>query len=269
MVNALTENAINTDHASGTLPTSNAVTAALLSDLTKTTASMPSAEAMQATIAESRPRPKANLSATNLEDIYPLDVLIPRSTLAALEVTDWLESPTTQSVSSRFVSQHLARVAAEGPLPLLKALRFMYHLIQFHAALSRKHKPPFRVPREEVLEKQMPTAPRAVRIDILKRFADHGAVSKFHLDLLGTHICALALRICNFDVDIFALFKDLAREPREIVDYFKELGCKVTLPTEAERRRLDITKAEVNDHKHARLRVPLVFPVIKARGMRR
>ena len=45
--------------------------------------------------------------------------------------------------------------------------------------------------------------------------------------------------------------------------YFQELGCAVAPPTETERAKLKITKAEGVGHRIARLRLPLVFPKMK------
>lgn len=45
-----------------------------------------------------------------------------------------------------------------------------------------------------------------------------------------------------------------------ITQYFHEIGCAITAPTEKDRERLKITKAESSNHRMARLRIPLDFP---------
>lgn len=41
-----------------------------------------------------------------------------------------------------------------------------------------------------------------------------------------------------------------------------ELGCRVTAPTEADRTKYKLTKADANNHHIAKLKLPLVFPRI-------
>jgi DNA-directed RNA polymerase I subunit RPA49 len=45
-----------------------------------------------------------------------------------------------------------------------------------------------------------------------------------------------------------------------IKQYFAELGCRLNLPTEADRTKLKITKAESSSHTIAKLKLPLKFP---------
>ena len=45
-----------------------------------------------------------------------------------------------------------------------------------------------------------------------------------------------------------------------IAQYFKELGCRVNPPSEAERLKMKVTKAEAISHKLAKLKLPLEFP---------
>ena len=47
---------------------------------------------------------------------------------------------------------------------------------------------------------------------------------------------------------------------RSLVQYFRELGCKVEVPTESERMKMKIIKAEAPVHRLAKLRLPLDFP---------
>lgn len=78
-----------------------------------------------------------------------------------------------------------------------------------------------------------------------------------------THICALALTLDNFTTDTHDIREDLKLEVKNIQSYFQELGCAVDTPTEVERGKLKITKAEGVGHRIARLRLPLVFPKMR------
>lgn len=54
-----------------------------------------------------------------------------------------------------------------------------------------------------------------------------------------------------------------------IGQYYHELGCKVTNPTEKEREAGKYTKAEAVNHKTAKLKIPLDFPKQRALPSRR
>lgn len=55
------------------------------------------------------------------------------------------------------------------------------------------------------------------------------------------------------------LLEELLTQLR-IKQYFAELGCRLTQPTEADRNKLKITKAESSSHTIAKLKLPLKFP---------
>ena len=54
-----------------------------------------------------------------------------------------------------------------------------------------------------------------------------------------------------------------------MMQYFRELGCKVTSPTEAERAKAKLNKAEAAAHKIARLKLPLEFPKLRVMAAKR
>ena len=83
------------------------------------------------------------------------------------------------------------------------------------------------------------------------------------MDNITTHICALALTLDYFETDTHDIREDLKLEGLAVQKYFKELGCVVTLPTEVERGRMKITKAEGGGHRIARLKLPLAFPKMR------
>lgn len=108
---------------------------------------------------------------------------------------------------------------------------------------------------------------------------ERSEMPKWNVDFLSTHIAACALFVDNFEVDVFDLREDLrvdnktyvlrllafpqshvSKALRRITQYFHELGCKVNPPTEAERTKLKITKAEAVNHRVAKLKIPLDFP---------
>ena len=64
-------------------------------------------------------------------------------------------------------------------------------------------------------------------------------------------------------MDTHDIREDLKLEGTGVQKYFKELGCTVDLPNDTERGKLKITKAEATSHRHARLKLPLVFPKMR------
>ena len=51
-----------------------------------------------------------------------------------------------------------------------------------------------------------------------------------------------------------------------IVDIFKSLGCKVDLPTTAEREKAGMSLADAKINKRAVLKAPVTYPKPKSRG---
>lgn len=112
-------------------------------------------------------------------------------------------------------------------------------------------------------------------------------MTKWKVDNLVTHICALALIIDNFETDVNDIREDLGLDNKQFVShecvgetlhtnllyritqYFHEIGCAVTPPTEKDRERLRLSKADVPNHRIARLRIPLDFPKQRIIAQRR
>jgi DNA-directed RNA polymerase I subunit RPA49 len=86
-------------------------------------------------------------------------------------------------------------------------------------------------------------------------------MSKWHVDKLIMHICALTLHIDdNFETDFNDLRDDLRLDVRQMTQYYHELGCKVASLTEREKERMGVAKSEAAQHRMAKLRLPLEFP---------
>jgi DNA-directed RNA polymerase I subunit RPA49 len=85
-------------------------------------------------------------------------------------------------------------------------------------------------------------------------------MTKWHADKLILYVCAIALHIDNFEVDINDLQEDLRLNPSDMQRYFMELGCRVSALTAAQRDVLRIGSKEAASHKMARLKLPLEFP---------
>lgn len=99
---------------------------------------------------------------------------------------------------------------------------------------------------------------------------------RWNIDNLLTHVAAAALIVDDQAVDVNDLRDDLRLENKEYVitrvllipmltqdrikQYFSELGCKVTPPTQADMTKWKLNKAESANHFIAKLKLPLSFP---------
>ncbi|KAI9818406.1 MAG: DNA-directed RNA polymerase I subunit rpa49 [Pycnora praestabilis] len=266
---SITENAITRSKPRATSPggsqrsaMTDPVTAAVLDSMVVSTNGMASRDELQSAVDEAKPRPKANLKATTPSDVYPVETLIGIDEMKAITVRDWQDAATAKeavNTKSRFVSKRLQKIASSDDVRKLKALRYMLLLLDFFYCLKPGAKGAKKIPQKEDLKKAL-GMPDSLVQGVKRRFADETLLNKWHLDKLMTHIAALALVVDNFEVDTYDLKEDLKLENKQIQQYFKEIGCQVNAPTEADRMKMKLSKTEAASHKIARLRIPLEFP---------
>jgi DNA-directed RNA polymerase I subunit RPA49 len=145
MIQSLTENAII---ASSSNKQSTA-TKALMASIGENIANMPTVEDLQTLAEESKPRPKANLSATDPTDVYPIQSLIDEDTLYSINVQDWKDATKEKvgvTTTSRYVSRRLQSVLQNDDEAKMKVLKYMLMVIEFFQ-LSKKSKNGNLVPR--------------------------------------------------------------------------------------------------------------------------
>ena len=130
----------------------------------------------------------------------------------------------------------------------LKILRYLAMLLQYHDAIGVSGRNGAKIPKREILISRLKDYPEALVDSVRRRFSTEGTnVSKWTSDNLLTHICALALHIDGFNVDISTLKDDLKMEQRQLITYFQELGCKIAAMTEGERAAKGLTKSAALD----------------------
>ncbi|KAK5018183.1 DNA-directed RNA polymerase I subunit rpa49 [Cryomyces antarcticus] len=272
---SLTENAIASGRGRATSPGGTAIkqdasSAAVLDSMASSTDTMPDKAALQAAVDDAKPRPRANLAATTPADVYTLDGLI-GADMRSIAVLDWQAAAVRNDdvrTPSRFVSRRLAAVAQGGDVGKLKALRYVLLLLNFLAALKPGRGGGRRLPPRDELEKKTGAA-GALLDGIRRRFGDGGGMSKWHVDYLITHVAALSLVVDNFSSDTYDLKEDLRLENKQMSQYFHELGCKMSAPTEKEKQLLKLSKTEAAAHRIARLKLPLDFPKQRALAAKR
>ncbi|PVI07573.1 DNA-directed RNA polymeras-like protein I 49 kDa polypeptide [Periconia macrospinosa] len=260
----MTQNAIRDPNAAN----NDSVAQNVLQNMSNTASSMPSREDLAAAVDSSKPRPVANLAAEYPEDVYPIDVVVGKDLMSIIPVKDWIdasEAGTGVQVTSRFVAKRILKLVKNKQIEKLKMLRFILLCMKFNESVTAKGRGPKRVPPKDKLEALMgDDVGEAVINGIRRRFAsENNEMTRWHTDNLITHICATALLVDAFEVDVNDLRNDLKLENKEIRQYFHELGCKVVAPTETDRTKLKLTKAESANHWVARLKLPLQFPRVK------
>ncbi|TVY62726.1 DNA-directed RNA polymerase I subunit rpa49 [Lachnellula suecica] len=263
---SFTENAISPalaarQQANGKATKMDAAAQAMISNIAEATAGMATRDELAAVADAAKPRPKPNLAAQDVKDVYTNNSLIGDGIMALLPVRDWataLKAKKEIVTQSRFVSHRIANVSMN--VEKLKVMRYMLlslDILRVSKALRGGER---QLPMRNELKNVMGDMPEAVLESWKRKYSESGRVSKFKVDLLITHLCAMACVVDNYDVDVWDLMEDLALEPKQMAQYFHEIGAKLAAFPEGERRRLGLDKAAASQRRIAKLRLPLDFP---------
>jgi DNA-directed RNA polymerase I subunit RPA49 len=265
------ENAIGPSRAErGTATKLSATDSAVMSLMSAATNGMATAAELQEEADASKPRPKANLAATDVNDVYTPDNLLGVDMLKHIPIMDWTTAIAAKReivVGSRHVAARIQREADN--IVNLKLLRYMQLLIDFISATRVAYGGTRKLPKRDVLRDALGSSgggamPEAVVESVKRRFSTAGAMSRFQADLLITHVCALAMAVDHFEVGVYELQEDLKLEGREMAKYFREIGARVAPLTDAQRRAMKLDKAAGAQRQVAKLKIPLEFPKASA-----
>lgn len=212
---------------------------AMMSEIGEATATMATREELQAVADAAKPVPKANTSTGNIADVYDPNVIIGKDILNSIQIQAWLDAsaePQGLRIASSFVARRLNKVVANerDGISRLRLLRYIWFLITFYnwAGRSRekgaKQSPNRKQLRELLRSDQDDTAVFDGVIESIRRkFSDHGVMRKFHIDLLLTHLCALACVVDSWEVEIWDLQQDLKMDEKTIIGYFRQIGARM------------------------------------------
>ncbi|KAF9734129.1 hypothetical protein PMIN03_008576 [Paraphaeosphaeria minitans] len=239
----------------------------VLQGMSGATAAMPTSEELAAAVDESKPRPKANIAAEYPIDVYTVDNVAGKELMALIEVSDWVsasEAGTGVEVRSRFVAKRISKLVKNKQYQKLKLLRFILLCVKLND-IAKPGRGAKKIPPKGKFETAMgDDVPAALGNTIRRKFASEtNELPRWNIDNMMTHACAAALMVDDFEVDVNDLREDFKIENKQIKQYFSELGCRLNVPTEADRNKLKITKAESNSHTIAKLRLPLKFPTLR------
>lgn len=200
----------------------------VLQGMSGATDDMPTTAQLAAAVDESKPRPRANLSAEYPIDVYPIDVVVGKELMALIEVNDWVtasESGKGVEVGSRFVAKRITKLVKNKQYQKLKVLRFILLCVKLND-IAKPGKGAKRLPPKGKFEAAIgEDVPAALGNTIRRRFATEYVVSCFYrscgliklrnndlprwnIDNLITHACASALIVDDFEVDVNDLKED-------------------------------------------------------------
>ncbi|RMZ73269.1 a49-like rna polymerase i associated factor [Pyrenophora seminiperda CCB06] len=241
----------------------------VLQQMASATEIMPTKDELAAAVDSSKPRPTPNLAAEHPGDVYSIDTVVGSELMTILEVKDWVKASAAGqgiNVTSKYVAKRIVKLAKNNHVQKLKVLRYILLCINFYTALVGGGGPrPKKIPIKGKLEAAMgEDAPAGCVMAIRRKFAPEGSseMPRWNIDKLMTHIAAAALIVDDFVVDVNDLRDDLRLENKEIKQYFAELGCKLSAPTQTDLANQKLTKAESVNHFFAKLKLPLSFPKV-------
>ncbi|EMD67803.1 hypothetical protein COCSADRAFT_82745 [Bipolaris sorokiniana ND90Pr] len=250
----------------------NEVAENVLKQMSSSTSVMPTSQDLAAAVDSSKPRPIPNLAAEYPGDVYPISTVVGSELMTMLDVKDWVQASAAGQgveVTSKYVARRIVKLAKNKQIQKLKVLRFILLCINFNAALiGAGGARPKKIPIKGKLEAAMgEDTPAGCVLAIRRKFAPEGSseMPRWNVDNLMTHIAAAALIVDDQAVDVNDLREDLKLENKEIKQYFAELGCKLTPPTQTDLTNLKLTKAESINHFVAKLKLPLTFPKVGGR----
>ena len=201
----------------------------VLQGMSGATDAMPTTAQLAAAVDESKPRPRANISAEYPIDVYPTDVVVGKELMALIEVSDWVsasESGQGVEVGSRFVAKRITKLAKNKQYQKLKVLRFILLCVKLNDIAKPGKGGAKRIPPKGKFETAMgEDVPAALGNTIRRRFASEYVVPcllrscmltnfrnndlpRWNIDNLITHACAAALIVDDFEVDVNDLKED-------------------------------------------------------------
>lgn len=239
----------------------------MLSNVAEATKDMKSRDDLSKAADDVKPRPKANIDATKIEDIYTVESLIGTDHLKAIPVREWQNKARAREeifVRSKFVANRIQGCA--NSVEKLKILRFMLMLLEIYGK-SKKSKEGRKLPRKEDLNIIVGDIPEIVLAAAKKKFSENDLIKKYHSDLLITHLCAMSLLVDDFQTDTYDLREDLQLDLAQMSKYFSEIGVKSHVLGANDVSRYG--RAAASQRRIAKLKLPLIFPKFSFEGRRK
>ena len=130
----------------------------ILQGMSAATEAMPTRKELDASIDQSKPRPRANIAAEYPGDVYPIDVVVGKEVMELIEVKDWVDASdagTGVNVASKFVAKRILKLAKNKQYQKLKVLRFILLCVRFNDLITSRGKDPKKMPPKDKYETLM------------------------------------------------------------------------------------------------------------------
>lgn len=253
----------------------------IIDNVKESTNTLPTHEEIQKASVEERPTPRANVDATSVEDIYPINGIITNKEMGLIRVNGLLEEgditrrlESLPYEKSTYVNNRLAKYIASKNVEKLQVL--YYASLLFGVYENRRVKD-----KQSLMTRLLNRAPEGLIDGILNKFtiarsSQFGKskdrsfmIDPNHEDKLLCYLLALVLHIDSFMVELTPLAHELNLKPTKLVSLFRALGATIKPPTVAQAQALNISKTAAANHKIATLKVPFKLPEMVRRGKRR
>jgi DNA-directed RNA polymerase I subunit RPA49 len=240
----------------------NAAELAILDSMADAVKNVPLRNELTAMVTASKPRPEANHQTMDPQEVYKAEKVVGVDTMKLIPVRQWMESMKAKKeirTSSRYVAHRMQSHVQNTEK--LKVLRYMLLLLDFYNS-SRPSRGGRTIPKREDLKNILGDMPEAVLEGVKRKFTEGGLMNKAKSDSLIMYLCALACIVDNAIVNIWDLKEDLKLETKEMMQYFTEVGAKISALSDVERKRLGLEKAAAAQRKVAKIKCPLEYPKV-------
>ncbi|GMM38064.1 DNA-directed RNA polymerase I subunit [Saccharomycopsis crataegensis] len=269
-INSLSQNRIEADKLAHD-------ESSIVENIKQSTELLPTINEMNDAVTNDRPTPACNVDATNVEDIYSINSIIPKKEWNMIRIDSLLKEADTKKKLEFFPyakSEYIkSRVGSTKSSSKLKLLYYASLLIGVYETRKSCHN------KLAMLEKL--NSPPEVLVDgILDRFTtlkssgfgkskERGfTIDPYHEDKLLCYLLATVMHIDNFLVLVPPLAQELSMKPSRLVGLFRALGATVKGATVSQAEAFNIPRAAASNHKVATLKVPFKEPQMVRRGRR-
>lgn len=246
----------------------------LVDAVAATTANLPTAEELQASMTKARPIPPHNLEADKREDIYPLFGIVPQREWNMIRVDALFREPDMESRkalfpsgTSDYVSTRLAVLTDAAQHT--ERLRLLYYVAFLLTVFTSRKS----VKNKAGLLKELNNPPELLVQGVLDRFVaargggEYGKSKErgFIIDStnetkLLCYLLALMLKMDNYILEVLPLSTQLGLKPSRLSEVLKQLGCTIKPATALQADALGISRQKATAYKIASLKAPLKLP---------
>lgn len=241
---------------------------------------LPTRSELEHSVANDRPTPLADVDATDVEKIYPVENIIPKREWNFIRVGALLKETNQEKrlemlpyPKSPYLAEKLPSLAQSTQTTKLQLLYYLSLLLGVYE--NRK------VSNKLKLLERLNSPPETLLDGVLERFTVLRAgqlgksknrsyfIDPQNEDRLLCYILVIILHLNNFIVQISPLAKELGLKPSKIVSLFRVIGAVVKGATVAQAEAFGIPKSSASTYKIATLKVPFKLPQMTRRGRAR